>query len=200
MMMHKRISKCTDSINKVRLEQRSPASNHSNKSGLGRGSWRCGMGTFPQTTYESHSLLTLPHTNQHTPLPNTATMATDQIYRASTFAPVNIAVIKYVAIDKQSHYSLTAASLTPPSTDTGASVTPNSTCPPTPPSPSPSPKTTSAPTPPPPAAPPSPKTPSPSTARTRTSLAPAPKPASANCASYERMSRPRTTACPSLPT
>lgn len=61
------------------------------------------MGTFPQTTYESHLLIYLPsyqHTNILFSSPTTATMATDQIYRASTFAPVNIAVIKYVAIHK----------------------------------------------------------------------------------------------------
>lgn len=173
-----------------------------------QGLWHMWDGNFPSNNVResfvgiSPYLPLLPthniptYTSSHT----TATMATDHIYRASTFAPVNIAVIKYVAIHEQSRHPFPSPSLTPPSTDTGASVTPNSTCPPTPPSPSPSPRTTSAPTPPPLPAPPSPKIPSPSTARTRTSLAPAPKPAFANSASYERMSRPTTTACPSLPT
>jgi hypothetical protein len=111
-------------------------------------------------------------------------MSADQIHRASTFAPVNIAVIKYVTIDNP---SIHLHPLTPPFTDTGASGIPNSTCLPTLPSQSPSPKMTSAPTPLPLAASALPKTPSPSMARIRTSPVPARKPASVSSASYERM-------------
>lgn len=69
----------------------------------GRGSWMWD-GNFPRDNTESPCVLatTLIPTNNTSYTP---TMAADNIHRASTFAPVNIAVIKYAA-NSQYHLRL----------------------------------------------------------------------------------------------
>lgn len=107
MMMHKRISKgsCTDTQWLRYGSSNGPLHGTIARGYLwaGQGLWDMWDGNFPSNNVrESFVDISplIPTYKITSSSPTTATMATDQIYRASTFAPVNIAVIKYVAIHK----------------------------------------------------------------------------------------------------